>query len=150
MKMKRSTKIIIGVVVLVLIAGGVFGILQWNQPHRDIHDEAADFEISASALAAEFQKDAAAAQKKYSQKVVNFDGTVSEVTKGDSLTSISIKGNDFCGLICEMLPGTAEDVAKVKAGDQVKIKAFFMGYIEGDAEFAMPGDILFKKGLLVK
>ena len=148
--MKRRTKIILGVILLVGIAGAVIGYRMWNQPHRDIHDEAAAFETSAVDLAAEFQKDAMAAEKKYHDKVVSFKGNVSEITPGDSLTSVSLKGNDFCGVVCEMLPGTKDAVSKIKVGDAVTVKAFFMGFIEGDVEFGMPGDVMFKKGLIVQ
>ena len=147
--MKGRTKILIAV-LLVAVAGGAYGLYSWNKPHRDIHDEAADFTTTVADLATEFQKDAKAADKKYHEKVLSFDGTVSGIEQGDSLASVSLKGNDFCGVVCEMLPGTKEEVAKLKVGSPVKIKAFFMGFIEGDADFGMPGDIMFKKGLVTQ
>lgn len=149
--MKLSKKGIIGLVLLVLLAvGGIVGYSMWNQGHRDIHSEPADFQVSILDLAGEFQKDNAVADKKYHDKVLQFKGQLTAITPGDSLTSISLKGNDFCSVQCEMLPGTQESVSKLKVGDEVTVKAFYMGFMEGEVDFGMPGDILLKKGLIVE
>jgi hypothetical protein len=147
--MRLRTKILIGILILA-IGGGIYGYYQWNKPHLDIHDQDADFTTTVSDLAGEFQKDPKAADKKYHEKVVSFSGMVSKIDPTDSLTMLSLKGNDFCGVACEMLPGTNDAVAKIKVGDQVKVKAFYMGFMEGDADFGMPGDIFFKKGITVE
>lgn len=147
--MKGSTKAIIGAVIGVgIIVGGIVGYKMWNQPHRDINDEKADFQTTSVELASEFQKDAKSANTKYHEKVVELKGKVTQIVPGDSLTSITLAGNDAYTTTCEMLPGTNDAVSKVKKDDEITIKAFFMGFMEGEVDFGMPGDILFKKGVL--
>lgn len=133
-----------------MVAGLVVGYIIWNTPHRDINSEAADFTLTAAEAASEFEKGAAEAEKKYTEKVVEFSGQVNKVVPGDSITSLMIAGNEAYGVLCEMLPEENERAAKVKKGDQVKVKAFYKGYMEGEPDFGMAGDILFKKGVIVE
>jgi hypothetical protein len=148
---KKKIFLILG--VLILVGGGIGGIIgyrMWNTPHRDITSEEANFKADVAALAAEFASGGPAADKKYSEKVVEFTGEVAKITPGDSLTSVQIKGTEAYGLMCEMLPEHKDLTGKAEVGKPVKIKAFYKGYIEGDADMGMSGDILFKKGVVVQ
>lgn len=142
-------KILIGGALL-LVVGLVVGYFIWNTPHRDINSEKADYVTTVAETAAEFEKGAAEAEKKYTEKVVEFSGEVSKVVPGDSITSLLFTGNEAYGILCEMLPGENEKAAKVNKGDKIKVKAFYKGYMEGEPDFGMAGDILFKKGVIVE
>lgn len=149
--MKRKTIIrIVGVVALLGAIGVAVCYKMWTQPHRDITSEEADFKVTAAALAGEFGANAAGAEKKYSEKVLEITGEVQKVTPGDSLTVVQLKGDAGYGLLCEMLPGEKDVAGKAPVGKTVKMKAFYKGYMEGEVEFEMPGDILFKKGVITE
>jgi len=145
-------KILIAVAILAGLGciGLIVGYFIWNTPHRDITSEKADFKMEASALATEFGAGAAAAEKKYSEKVIEITGEVQKITPGDSLTSVIIKGNDSYEVMCEMLPEQKDLKGKAEVGKPVHIKAFYKGYMEGEVDFGMPGDILFKKGVIAE
>lgn len=148
--MKKKIRIVIAVLA---VAGGIGAFVayrMWNTPHRDINSEPADFKSEVTALATEFAAGAPAAEKKYSNKVVELSGVVEKNTPGDSLTSIALKGNEAYGLLVEMLPEQKDLATKAPVGKSVKIKAFYQGFMEGEVDFGMPGDILFKKGVIVE
>ena len=50
-------------------------------------------------------------------------------------------------ITCELLPKANEAGKKLAKGDNAKIKAFYVGYMEADEDFGMPGDIKLKKGV---
>ena len=71
--------------VLLLLIGSFFVYKYLNQPHRDIATEKANFNITATNLIADFDKDSEAATQKYLNKTILVNGTVT-ATEENALT----------------------------------------------------------------
>src|SRR6185295_12827071 len=72
----QAHRIIKGIVVLRIIAAGIYGWEEYTRKVKDLEDVAADFSVQAPALITEFMTDEAAANKKYQNKIVAVQGMV--------------------------------------------------------------------------
>ncbi|MFN8699646.1 MAG: OB-fold protein [Flavobacteriales bacterium] len=129
-------KIIIGLVIA-LVAGGAYGLYLWNKPKRTSASEEATASLPAAALYAAFSADAAAANAKYLDKVIEVSGIVSTVeTSSDGIITITLDTDDpMAAVTCTFSPGTSSTAA---AGQPITLKGICSG-IQGDM---MPAVIL--------
>lgn len=118
-------KIALVILVLVLIGGSVAYYFFNKKPAQveDIKSEA----ITATNLVKAFERDEAAANKQYLNKVMDVSGTVQEISQNqDGQMVVLLASEDpLSGVQCTM----REAIANVKAGDQLKIKGFCNGYV---------------------
>ncbi|HXS54975.1 MAG TPA: hypothetical protein VN726_02555 [Hanamia sp.] len=135
---KKITIYIIVVVAAVIAIAGIIGYQIWNKPHQDIKDAkaiettAVDFYTNLANISN--QKSAS-----FINKVVAVAGTVKEVSKNRLgqqviLLKTSVDGGS---LNCTM----EQPADNVMAGATVVIKGVCTGYIEGDKDMDLPGDV---------
>lgn len=129
--MKRKN--IIVVVVLVLIAAGVYAYFNFGQlmdlgmkmtsgmKHRDPASEKAAFIVTAEAFSKEFASNREAANTKYLDKTVLLEGNITDVQPG----TVSL-GN----IVCTLDSAQAAKTEALKAGEPIKIQGLFVGYNE--------------------
>jgi hypothetical protein len=129
-------KIIIGL-LLALVAGGAYGLYLWNKPKRTSASEEATASLTAAALYAAFSADAAAANAKYLDKVVEVSGNVSAVeTSTKGIVTLTLDTDDpMAAITCTFSPGASITAA---AGQSITLKGICSG-IQGDM---MPAVIL--------
>jgi tRNA_anti-like len=123
---------------VIAIAGIVAGYLLWNKPHADIKD-AESVNISALDLYNIFIVDSAKANSTFLAKVVKVSGRISGISTNQQrqqvvLLKTSIKG---ASVNCTM----EEMPDNHKTGDSISLKGICSGYIPGDAEMGLPGDV---------
>lgn len=135
--------------LLGFIAITLLGVYTWffvyNKQHKDIEAAQANFTTSATSLITEFTAQKDSAQKKYNEKVVQLEGTVLEILGDDSTSSVVLAGNENYTLICEVLNKYNDQAQTLKPQDKIEIKGLFVGFMEADADFGLPGDLRFKK-----
>ncbi len=137
--MKRKTKryILSGFIAMIVIAA-VIGFMMWNEPHRDIKNATA-VKTTAILLYNNLTKDSARMKSKLVNQVVEVSGEVKSVLKnqkGDQI--ILLKTNTSGGSVnCTM----EEKISNVKPGDTISIKGLCSGYIGGDPDIDLPGDV---------
>ncbi|MBL7703485.1 MAG: hypothetical protein JNM14_14635 [Ferruginibacter sp.] len=120
--MKRYKKWIIGLVVLLLGGAGVIWYL-FNLKYDDTATVKADYTVNAMDFIKEFKQDMAAANKKYSEKIVTVNGTVSAIEMAD--TTANIKMTDTTNGAYIIFAFQQQHLAEAKAmkeGEQVSIK----------------------------
>jgi tRNA_anti-like len=129
MKLKRSYKFILVVILLTGLAGIIAAIYFYNLSHKDMLKSKADFVLSAEDLQKEFESDEVAATSKFVNKIVEVKGIVSTVESGENnALSVSLKtGNDLSSVICT-LPGVA-DASVFKQGETVTIRGECSGFL---------------------
>ena len=137
--MRKKITIYIFVVVAAIIAiAGIIVYRIWNKPHQDIQDAdaiettAVDFYTNLANISN--QKSAS-----FLNKVVAVAGTVKEVSKNRLgqqviLLKTSVEG----GSVNCTMEQRAENII---AGETVLIKGVCTGYIEGDKDMNLPGDV---------
>jgi hypothetical protein len=144
---KKTKKIIITSLVVVIAITAVVGYMMWNKPHKNVKDADA-VSISAGELYNRFVTDSAKANAAYVNKVVLVSGEISQVSMNQQSQQIILLKTAVTGasINCTM----EEKVADPKAGEKISIKAICSGYISGDADMGLPGDVFLIRGYLSK
>jgi hypothetical protein len=109
------------ILLIVLVAGGLYGVYLYNKKPADTHDEKADFEISAVALTRAFTLDEEASNKKYVDKILQVSGTISEVDF-NSYSIILDAADPLASVTCSFYKEEAAALAQLKRGNTVSVK----------------------------
>jgi len=120
-------KILIGfAVVAVLGAAGIWYI--FNEKFTDTTEVKADATKKALELIHEFEKDNAAANKNYAEKIIVVNGMVSEVEGADTTVNIKMADTTSGSYIIFAFQQQHRNEAKaIKPGDSVSIKGSCSG-----------------------
>lgn len=157
--MKKST--LLKRIVLALVALGVIGAVIvyfiFNQPHRDVQAQAADYSYSASAIVTEYLTDAKAANDKYldaegESKIIEINGTVFEISTdyNDQKVLLLKSEGDKAGVSCTFTKETESSVANVTVGQKVKVKGVIRAGATYDEDLEMYENVIIEKCDLVK
>lgn len=114
--MKRKTTVIVIAAVTMAGAAGLYSYLY--KPQRDIGTEQASYTLAAKELAADYKKDAVAADAKYLNKTIEVKGAITQVA--DSL--VTLDSLVTCGF--DGLP------SGLQAGRTITVKGRCIGYDE--------------------
>jgi hypothetical protein len=127
---KRNILIAFAVIFVIGIIGGSYGLYMFFKKHKDLTNEKADFQLSASSLASEFEADETAASKKYIDKIVEISGRVESIEMGsDSTINVTLKvAGASAGVICAF-QGRGIDDVKVKKGDIATMRGDCSGFL---------------------
>lgn len=108
-------KIIIGIILLLIAS--FFGYNYVMAAPKNIKTSKADYSISTTLFAEEFVKDLSFSEKKYTDKVVEINGGITEIEEN----GVTIDSKVFVQL---------ESTKELKKGNQIKVKGLFIGYDE--------------------
>ena len=115
-----------GIILAVSIV--IFGLYQYNRPHKDISASTADFSLSADELFSEFEANAEVAAGRYVDKIITFSGTISNVQQNQTGGyNILLKGKQG-NINCEIDPNTNMNMETLVENTPVKIKGLCVGY----------------------
>ena len=120
--MKRYKKWLIALLVLVLTGAGVVWYL-FNLKYDDTATVKPDYTVNAIDFIQEFRQNMTNANKKYSEKIIVVNGTISAIEAAD--TTANIKMIDTASgayIIFAFQQQHLGDAKKMKEGDQVSIK----------------------------
>ena len=137
--MSRKTAGNIVLIFIAIVAIAVIIIyLVWNQPHKNIKG-AIGIQTTATQLYAKLTKDSSKMKLAFVNKIVRVSGEVKQVLKNQEAQQIILlKTNVEGGSInCTM----EEKNLDVKPGDTISIKGICSGYIAGDPDIDLPGDV---------
>ena len=135
---KKNRKIALFIFITTIVIVAIVGYSIWNEPHRDIKSASA-VKTTAVKLYSDLTKDSANMKSKFVNNVVIVSGEVKKVLKnqnGDQI--ILLKTNIPDGSInCTM----EEKANNVKPGNTISIKGLCSGYIGGDLDMGLSGDV---------
>ena len=134
-------KIIINIFLLTIMAIStmvLIGFIIWNQPHRNIKD-ADSIETNAVAIYQALSQDSANMKMIFVNKIVTVSGEVKKVQTNQEGEQVILLETNIPGasVNCTM----EENADAVKPGDTIEIKGMCIGYINGDPEIGLPGDV---------
>jgi len=137
MRPKTKRNILLIFLAIIVIAA-IVGYSIWNEPHRDIKNASA-VKTTAVNLYSNLTKDSVNMKSKFINQVVVVSGEIKQVSKnqkGDQI--ILLKTNIPDGSVnCTM----EEKTTDIKTGDTISIKGICSGYIGGDLDMGLPGDV---------
>jgi hypothetical protein len=112
------------------IALGGYGIYIYNKPHKNMQRQAADFELSATKLYADFEENESAANTQYLDKVIAVNGSIRQIVQKDDQVSIILDTDSLLGgITCQLDDPSKQDFSSLNEGDQVSIKGICTGML---------------------
>ncbi len=137
--MSKNKKAILITIGFIILTGAVIGYMIWNKPQPDIKD-ASGIRISAVDLYKLLSTVNQSHKASLIGKVLIVSGEVTQVQinqKGQQLILLQTKTSG-ASVNCTM----EEKIEKrVNTGDSILIKGICSGYISGDVEMGLPGDV---------
>ncbi len=143
----KTKKILLAVIIAIIGIAAIMGYVLWNKPHKNV--EAADAtKITAVDLYNIFVTDSAKARSSYADKVLLVSGKVNRVSPNQQGQQVIYIETPVSGayINCTM----EEKSDGIKAGDDITIKGICSGYISGDEDIGLPGDVFLVRGYLLK
>jgi len=128
-----KAKYIIGIILIVILAGAGIGMKMFFKPHADISKLNIDFQINAPKMMNEFQQNEATATTKYSEKVLEITGKLVAKNKLENGTDILVLEDEMQGISCQLDSTWAKsnqaEIQKLETGQAVKVKGICKGYL---------------------
>lgn len=102
----------------------------YNKPHKDIRTTKADLALNSESLLNEFLRDEVAANKRYTDNIIQIEGIIFEVSTNNGNSVITLKNkNSESSIICQLLPEDNINALKIKKGEKVTIKGICNGFL---------------------
>lgn len=108
------------IVLAILVVGGFFGYKYLYQPHRNIQQEKATFELEAISLVKEFSEDTELASMKYLNKTIIVKGALTEIESN----SLMLANAAYCTFDAN------HDILETNLNSIYSIKGRCIGYDE--------------------
>jgi hypothetical protein len=136
--MRKEGRNILFIFIGVALCGFIIGYRIWNKPHSDVEDADA-VETNAISLYNSFTSDSAKAKSVFLDKIIKVSGVVEKVLVNQQQQQIILLKTSVSGasVNCTM----EQNRNKIKQGDKVVLKGICSGYINGDTEMGIPGDV---------
>lgn len=122
-KKKSWLKKALPILIILIILGGGAGYYIFTKGFDDTATIKADYTVSALPFLNEFRKDINTANKKYSEKIITVNGTVSEIEAAD--TTMNVKMTDAATGDYAIFAFQQQDMQaakQVKTGDSISVK----------------------------
>src|SRR5665213_2277380 len=134
-KFKRYALLIF---IIAITIAALIGYQIWNKPHENIKNAVA-VKTNAIELYNSLTNDSANSKNLFINKIVAVSGEVKQVLKNQQNQQvILLKTNISDGSVnCTM----EENIENIKSGDRVLLKGICIGYIGGDNDLQLPGDV---------
>jgi len=124
--MNKKYFLIAGALLLLLLAWSFY---KYNKPHTGTTGISADYTLTAADIFSSFQKDEAAANKKFLGKVVEVKGVISDMQSGTGNNSILLEASAEGGVNCSFSTGSGPFPRQLKKGNIVSIKGRCTGFL---------------------
>lgn len=137
--MKKKTKRNVFLIfITIVIAIAVVGYIIWNKPHVNINNANAS-KTTAIALYSSLSKNDTISKSLYFNKVVEVSGEITQISLNQQHQQIILLKTNVSGgsVNCTM----EEKMNNIKAGDMIVLKGICKGYIGGDMDMGLPGDV---------
>lgn len=132
---------------IALLCAASVGYLLWNKPHKNVEDAPA-VRVNAAELYNLFISDSLKAKNLYADKILLVSGRVERVSVNQQSQTIIMLATGTAGAYINC---TLEKAAPpVKEQELIAIKGICSGYIAGDADMGLPGDVFLTRCYLSK
>jgi len=139
----KTRKLILTSIAAIFVIAAAVVYWQWNKPHKNVEDADA-IEINAVDLYRIFTSDSAKARLLYVDKVLKVTGEIDKISFNQQAQQVILlkTGIDAAYINCTM----EKKNNGCKSGEKIAIKAICSGYISGDADMGLPGDVFLIRG----
>jgi len=127
-------KNILAIVILLIAVAGWYAFKMYGEKTPDIVNKKPDVIISATNLLDAFNKDSAAAVKKYVDKIIEVTGNVK---KADSSAIVLGDRDSESSIVCGVDRRHIDDYKKIKIGSPARLQGNCTGYEKGEEMLGM-------------
>jgi hypothetical protein len=136
------------ILLVVLAAGGWYAWKEYYRTNEDLLQKSPDFSFSATELIAAFEKDTAASNRRYVDKVIAVSGNVKSIDGNGNPVVIALgETGQMSSIQCSMDSAHANTYNGVKEGDQLQIKGICTG---GKTEDLFGTDVILNRCVVIK
>jgi hypothetical protein len=126
-------KYIIGLILIVVVAGAAIGLEMFFRPHAEVASLKTDFQIDAPVLISEFEQNENTTTTKYAEKVLEITGKLVGKNKLDNGTQVLMLEDEMQGISCQLDSAWAKSsqpvIQALQLGQLVKVKGICKGYL---------------------
>ena len=141
--MKTWKKIFLTLIIVCIIAG-IYGMYLYDKKPADIRIEKVNFDLTASDLLTSFNKDEAAANSKYNDKVISVKGKIASIAIDSTSASIILEGgNPNATVTCSFYDEEINTVKGLIKNTEVTIKGKCTGIMKN--ELLEESDVILNK-----
>lgn len=135
---KKTKRNIFLIFIAIVIAIAIVGYSIWNKSHLNVKNATA-LKTNAIALYSGLSKNDTLSKSIYLNKVVEVSGEINQISLNQQHQQIILLKTNVSGgsVNCTM----EEKVNNIKAGDSIVLKGICSGYIGGDMDMGLPGDV---------
>lgn len=149
--MSVSKKIVLGLVIVIIIAGLIMASM-FFKPKRNVQNTEADFRYQASEIVEEYLADSEKANSKYldeegNSKVLEIVGVVAEISEDYNNQKVILlkSATDKAGVSCTFTQDTNSHTLNVKIGDKITVKGVIRSGSAFDADLDMYENVILEK-----
>jgi uncharacterized protein YpmB len=127
-KFIKALIIVLVVIIVIFLAAYLYFI---NMPDKDVSKLKPDYQVTASALAQEYESEPEMSDKKYIDKIIEVTGTITEISKdqNDSFVFILKQEDSNTGVLCTLSQENDKKASSYKVGDKVTIRGTCSGML---------------------
>ena len=135
---KKTDRTILLVIMAIVLVTVMVGYSIWNKPHINVKNANA-IKTTAIALYSNLSKNDSIAKSNYVNKVVEVTGEITQVFFNQQHQQILLLKSNVSGgsVNCTM----EEKITNIRAGELIVLKGICIGYIGGDMDMGLPGDV---------
>ncbi|MFT3844669.1 MAG: hypothetical protein QM725_06430 [Lacibacter sp.] len=150
MKRKQIISYTILALLIIGIAGGIYGYKEFNRTNKSLTDSKPEFEIKITELIKEFASDEKTATAKYSGKILQVEGQVKKVDQDEKgfFTVVLGDTSSMSSVRCSIDSLLSADVSSIKLNAPVLLKGICTGYIADD--LGIGADVILNRCAIIK
>lgn len=121
-------RIVILVVLIIVVAGGIYFWREYNRKNPDLKEAKADISVNAQSLISEFAANKDAADKKYTGKTIEVKGTIKNID-AETNPAVFVLGDEaeMSTVQCSMDSTHAKDYGSLAKGTAVTMRGIVTG-----------------------
>lgn len=149
MKKRKTLRIIIATVVVIIAAVGIYAFREFNRTNPSLKDLKADYTVKATDLITEFEKDEKSSDQKYLDKVIEVSGQVKEIKQDEKGFYTVALGDttDMSSVRCSLDSLYGKEAKLLTTGQPVVIKGVCTGFNEDEL---LGSDIILNRSIIKK
>lgn len=128
-----KTRYLLIIILIGIVIAAAVGLNMYFKKHDDVNKMKADFKVQASSLISEFEKQEEEATAKYSEKVLEINGTLASKNQLPNGTTLLMLEDEMQGISCQLdsnwVSANRSVVESLQAGSSVTVKGVCKGYL---------------------
>jgi hypothetical protein len=149
-KTKKQRIILFALVAVTAAGGGWYGYKEYTRSNTDLTKVKADVSITAAVLVKEYEINDSSANKKYSGKIIETEGSVKSIEKDDKGYYTVVLGDEagMSSIRCSMDTTHQQDAARLTVGSSAVVRGVCTGFNKD--EMGLGSDVFLIRSVIIQ